>query len=218
LNLNLHLKNLRAEVQKNGSLGDGIGISAQSRVPLIDFLVIRLGTILDIQTGPASLGTSETPPMILLRFDGPYSPRMNLLGPDWRSTGSSTRSDSALRFSTCALELGDVIFAFFDSMACLVFRKSATKLIRVGCAILTDQNSTSGSNEVREILNSSYSMLEDLSQPEVFRPVEIDDSVEERELELNALAATCVLDCHSVLYDWPPRTCAESQRHLRTQY
>jgi hypothetical protein len=225
LNLNLDLAKIRAEVQKHELLGTRMGMSVHARVPPIDCLMIRLGTVIEIQTAPAGLVPLGTP-TISLRFDGPYSARLNVLGPDWLSTGSSTRSDSAVGFSLCPLELGDVIFAFFDSMACLVFRKSAPKLVKIGCAILADANNTNGSsgmNVVGEVTNISASMMQDLLQPKAFGHVEIDDSANEYEgneyeLELNSLAVMGILSCHSAKYDWPPLRCVESQRHLRTRY
>jgi hypothetical protein len=212
--LGLDVASLASEIQREEYLNfDHTPEHEASDSVRLEFLLIHLGTVSEITTASRQFVPASKNPISHITFDGPYSDRLNILGPEW----SKARPEHAMGFASCVIATGDIVYAFMDTTAAVIFRKEEDRLISVGAAILADPGETRTPeveeetyNILQKLLNSSF--LEAGTPP----PFELGHTAaHDINIDAEPHFAVPILACHSGKYDWPPLRSKLSQRHIR---
>lgn len=211
--LSLDVASLASEVQHEQYLNFHAPENEASDSVRLDFLLIRLGIVSEITTASLEFVPASKHPISHITFDGPYSDRLNILGPGW----SKERPYPAVGFASCVIAAGDIVYAFMDTTAAVIFRNEEDRLISVGAAVLSDPGEmcTPEAEEqtyyiAQNLLHSSF--LEAGTPP----PFELDCTAAlEINTDVEPRFAVSKLACHSGKYDWPPLRSKLSQRHVR---
>jgi len=136
-------------------------------------------------------------------FDDLYSDRLNIIKMD----RSSKRVNRAFRFSYIQPRIGDIIFAFFDTVMWMVFRPSSEKLIWIGCAIFVEaenflqpENHTKMQNKFSELAEGAI-VQDTLLAKVAFGDLKFGEDTLEHEIEISSSDVACILSCYTAGYE-----------------
>lgn len=210
--LRLDVVSMTVEVQREEYLNFHTPEHGTTAPIPIEFLAVRLGTVSEITMAPLSSIPASKCSKGRITFDGPYSDRLNILNPEW----SKERPDCAVGVSSCIIAAGDIVYAFMDSMAAVIFREQEDRLISVGAAILADAGEIRTSEDEEQIYHIAENPVHSKFLVAGTLPsIEVDlKAACEIDIDAEPRFAISILACHSGKYDWPPLRSKLSQRHL----